>query len=200
MRPCIGTPRRPSCVPWQRPTGRSAPDARLLPVLQERGEVLLTVGRWEEADATLAQALRLAEALGDRRAVAQVQTALGRLAWWQGQLDDATAWLELAVATFGELGDAEGLGEAYQELGTVKVQQGDRAAGRVLYRAEPGDPARYGGQAWATARLSNNMGIIEFTPGQFRVPPNRIIGRAWKSAESWAISGWSRSPSSISGN
>jgi anti-anti-sigma factor len=152
--------------------GVRASDACLLPVLQERGEALVQLGRWEEADMMLTQALRLAESLGDPRSAAHVQIVRGRLARWQGQLAEATTRLDQAESIFTELDDEPGLGQIYHEKGTVRAHQGDRPASRQLFERSLAIRRQFADMPMI-ARLLNNLGIIEVRAGDFESGESR---------------------------
>jgi class 3 adenylate cyclase/tetratricopeptide (TPR) repeat protein len=95
-------------------------DPRRLELLPELGEALLQVGLYQDAEATLDEAIRLGEEAGDRRvkAGASLVRLLVRLRAGDPErwLDEAAATIAEAMAVFQEAGDHAGLAKGWRLL------------------------------------------------------------------------------------
>ncbi len=137
-----------------------------VPVMLKLGGVLELVGRWSEASDLYQKAMTLAEELGDRRAQAQYQTAIGELMRKRNQYAEATDWLEKARLTFEELGDRAGVAQVLHFAGSVAAQQGNYNLAQVRYEAslfireELDDKPRI-------ASLLSNLGIVARYQGDY---------------------------------
>jgi adenylate cyclase len=108
-------------------------DPQRLSIYKDLGDVLIRVGRWDEARDTYQQALELAQQLDDQPAQAWCQTAMGELVRRQGLYSEASAWFKRAQTSFDDLGDQVGAGRVLKLRGTLAWGQGDYEAARVLY-------------------------------------------------------------------
>jgi predicted ATPase/DNA-binding SARP family transcriptional activator len=99
--------------------------------LQVLGSVAREQGRYARAVELHAESLAVAEAAGDRWAVASAHGYLAFVSWLQRDFDRAAAEAGTALAMFRELGDVEGAAWSLISLGTVARYQGEveRAAG-----------------------------------------------------------------------
>jgi non-specific serine/threonine protein kinase len=104
----------------------------------QQGDLPAAGARYEEA-------LRLAEALGDRGLIASARIGLGHVAFFTGDLDAAQRLQEQALALRRELGDRRGVAGAVANLGETAHRRGDQA----------GAPARYE-EALAVMRALGN--------------------------------------------
>ena len=148
---------------------------RLLPLLDQGGRVdallklgnvLELVGNWRRAEEVDAEALALAESLGDARASAACQTALAEVARKQGRYDDAFERLERAARGFRALGDEGGVGRVLHLIGTVAAQRGDYAKAVENYEASLAIRERTGDKA-SMGSLLSNLGIVAEYRGDY---------------------------------
>jgi adenylate cyclase len=162
------------------------------PVLLRLGEVLVVLGRWDEAREQFQQALSLAEERGDRRALAQAQTVTGEFYRKQGRYPDALDFLEQARAGFESLNDEPGLGQVLHSAGSLSGQQGNFEAAQSYYtrsleiRRRLHDLPRI-------ASLLSNLGIVARQTRQYdqarslyleSLTIRRELGDAWAIATS----------------
>jgi class 3 adenylate cyclase/tetratricopeptide (TPR) repeat protein len=105
--------------------------SRLLPLLPrgEQAEIALRLGRacqfigeWQRAQAAYRQA---AENAPGPRLLARAHLARGALLRWQGDLDEARRWMEIARAALEQDGDLDGLKDALRELGVAAWNEGE---------------------------------------------------------------------------
>ncbi len=150
------------------PADTSRFDLLRLPLYRDLGDVLTLVGRWGEARSAYQQALELAVAMGDASAQAQNQTALGKLLWKQGALDEAWQWLERAQVAFAKAGDQVGTGEVLQQKGTVAIQQGNYEEARALFEESLAIRRSLGHKA-KVAHLLNNLGLVAKRQGDLEL-------------------------------
>lgn len=124
-------------------------------LLLKRGDVLLVIARWTDAEEDYQAALTLAE--GSQNALARVrcQRALGMQENYHGNLLAARQWLEQAVAGAEALGDTLLAAQCVLDLATVEYYLGDTARyARVQARLELALPhARQGGDLKTVAQI-----------------------------------------------
>ncbi|MFN8499076.1 MAG: tetratricopeptide repeat protein [Anaerolineae bacterium] len=135
-------------------------------VILKLGQVLELVGRWDEVDALYRRGLAEAEALGDRRAEARCQSAIGWLLRKRNQNAEAAQWLAEAQVVFEQLGDQAGLGQTLHFAGAVATQQGDRDRARELWQQSL-QIRRDIGEKAVVATLLNNLGIVAHLEGNY---------------------------------
>ena len=93
--------------------------------LQVLGSVAREQGRHARSVELHAESLAVAEAAGDRWAVASAHGYLAFVSWLQRDFDRATAEAGTALAMFRDLGDVEGAAWSLISLGTVARYQGE---------------------------------------------------------------------------
>ncbi len=108
-------------------------DVRRLEILQPLAVALADMGRFEEAQAVLQEAIQGGRALGDRRIELRAATRAKFI--WMLRAPEAThagalADMELAIPAFEQLGDDVGLAEALRFLGILNLWAG--RAGEAL--------------------------------------------------------------------
>lgn len=132
-------------------------------VILKLGQVLGTVGKWDEAKDLYLEGLKAAGSLGDRqgarRAQARCQAALGELFRKRSAYPEATRWLEQAREGFDSVDDPEGLGQVLHSSGTLAAQQGDYPAATSYYYASLALRQMIGDQT-NIANLYNNLGVV----------------------------------------
>jgi predicted ATPase/class 3 adenylate cyclase len=114
------------------------PDARIrnltrVMTLFEAGWQSISIGRYEEAQRWLEEALSIARELGDRQWVARVLQPLGIAALGNGNLAEARSHAEEAVELAREFGDQRELAAALTGLAQIVRIQGDLDAAEPLY-------------------------------------------------------------------
>jgi predicted ATPase/DNA-binding SARP family transcriptional activator len=100
--------------------------------LQVLGSVAREQGRYARSMELHAESLAIAEAAGDRWAVASAHGYLGFAAWLQRDFEQATAECTTALAIFRDLGDIEGIAWSLLSLGTVARYQGEHDRAEAL--------------------------------------------------------------------
>lgn len=113
--------------------------------LNNVGIILMSRGRYAEAEPYLLEGLHTNEQEGDRRGVAHSRASLGELCYRQGHLDRAAAWLDQALELAAEIEDRQA-----HTLAAVYRARVHCAGGRLAEAAETlkladvqqvGDPA-----------------------------------------------------------
>jgi DNA-binding CsgD family transcriptional regulator/tetratricopeptide (TPR) repeat protein len=94
-----------------------------------------------EAHAARAEAMQIAEQLGDTRSVGVAQRWLSRLSWFLARNEDSERWAARAIATLEPLGDSSELAMAYSNLAQLR-----------MLANEPGPAIEWGNRAIAMAR------------------------------------------------
>ena len=100
--------------------------------LQVLGSVAREQGRYTRAVELHAESLAVAEAAGDRWAMASAHGYLAFASWLQRDFGRATEEASTALADFRELGDVEGAAWSLISPGTVARYQGDAERASVL--------------------------------------------------------------------
>ncbi|MCB0637853.1 MAG: tetratricopeptide repeat protein, partial [Lewinella sp.] len=91
-----------------------------------RGKLLEVLGNWEESEAALQQALKLAKPTHDVLLIGQANNQMGHLLLLKGDYEAAKAFLERAIGLFESVDEKErGLALAYGNLGNLYFRQGD---------------------------------------------------------------------------
>jgi DNA-binding SARP family transcriptional activator/tetratricopeptide (TPR) repeat protein len=99
--------------------------ARRAHVMRRLGEVLLLLGRYQEARDLYERALALAGTVAERSTQARCRVALGRLARLKGDYAGAMSWLEQARRDYQALDDLPGMADTLWGLGAVYWSQLD---------------------------------------------------------------------------
>lgn len=107
--------------------------------LNNAGIILMSGGRYAEAETYLAAGLAANEEDGDRRGIAHSRASLGELAFRRGKLEDASRWLRQALELALEIEDATCRTTAALFLARVQAFVGDSVPETVLaeHLAEP---------------------------------------------------------------
>lgn len=138
------------------------------------GEVLVVVGRWDEALERYTAALALFEARAEAAAAARCRTLIGELLRKQGRHAEAHQWLDRALADFAALGDEGGRAQTLNIAGTLSLHEGDYAAARRQYEACLG-LARALGDKVLEGRVLSNLGIVAFHEGDADAARRRFV-------------------------
>jgi non-specific serine/threonine protein kinase len=165
------------------PEGRAALDAvleRLGPDDLSAGYSVLTalggVAYWQRdlfgGEALCTEAVRLAEQLGDRHAIAEALYALSFPVWQQGRLEEASEIADRAQQLFTELGDSDGTGRTLWLHGIVaamtgKLDTAERLLTRSVERQRGGSGTYYLG--WSLRMLGRTL-LLQGRPAEARVP------------------------------
>jgi len=123
------------------------------------GGLNYALGNYAEAQTILAEAVRLARASGDSRALWLALYALGDVNWWLGKLDDAKVALDegLPLARALEKESLEAELSVLNRMGTLAISQGDLAEAERLL-SEVHTRAVAAGYRGLTMMALNNLG------------------------------------------
>jgi DNA-binding SARP family transcriptional activator len=124
--------------------------------LQVLGSVAREQGRYARAMELHGESLSIAEAAGDRWAVASAHGYLGFACWLQATFERATEECTVALRMFRELDDVEGVAWSLLSLGTISRLQGDGAQAATLLQESRSLAERIGfreGMAWSLEQL-----------------------------------------------
>jgi predicted ATPase/DNA-binding SARP family transcriptional activator len=100
--------------------------------LQVLGSVAREQGRYARAMELHAESLAIAEAAGDRRAMASAHGYLAFASWLQRDFGEAASEAGTALAMFRDLGDVEGTAWSLISLGTIARYRGDAERAAAL--------------------------------------------------------------------
>ena len=140
-------------------------DDEKVPIMLMLGQVLVIVGRWQDADHLYQKALAVANATEDQKSQAGCQLAIGEMLRKRGQFADALSWFNRARSGFIQLNDQEGLGKVLHSLGTLYAQQGDYPSATRYYEQSMDIRLSLGDQI-NIANLLNNLGILARYAGE----------------------------------
>jgi predicted ATPase/class 3 adenylate cyclase/DNA-binding CsgD family transcriptional regulator len=152
-------------------------------------------GDYAQAKVLCEERLRYARSGGDRRGIASVSVALGKLASEQGDHERAKKLLQASRESFSELGDRNGLAAALLHGAHAARARGDRAEAAEQFGASLRIYEELGavwgiadsleglagiagdlGQSECAAQLFSSAAALRETAG-FRLPPQRAIMR-----------------------
>ena len=148
---------------------------RLLPLLEgmDAVDVVLRLGDarqlvdgWVDAEGTFRSALELAEASDDERGEVRARSALGYVLAHTGEMVEARALLDAAVADAVELSDPETIITTLEHLGFVAWQQGDYD-GSIAASLRLVDVARAADDGRAECRALDALGLAFWRTGAF---------------------------------
>jgi class 3 adenylate cyclase/tetratricopeptide (TPR) repeat protein len=94
-------------------------------VLLSLGEVHQLIGEWSEAESSYREALSAAEKASRSREQARSRAAIGNLLSYTESYDEATRWLEVAVAELDRLGEREELSRVLEHLSYTYFRKPD---------------------------------------------------------------------------
>lgn len=161
-------------------------------IYRKLGDVLVLIGRWEQAKESFQAALRAAEEANDPAAQAWCRLSLGEFFRKKGQFQEATQYLTQARQEFDRLEDIQGTGQVLHYWGTMAAQQGDYDAARTNYEASL-EIRRQLDDKPNIAALLSNMGIVARFQGdstqakvlfEESLATRREIGNRWAVAVS----------------
>jgi len=93
--------------------------------LLNKGGILELIGRWEEGEAALSQALELARKNDDFLRIGKAKNHLGHLLMLRGNYEDAGKYLNTAAAFFESVNFKRGIVKVYGNLGNLYLRQGN---------------------------------------------------------------------------
>ncbi len=96
----------------------------------ERALPLIEMGRFQEAEAALEEALAGMRALGDQAKIGHVYTAFGELRYRQGRPEEAIPWLERAIRHWEERGEGGHAARAHALMALALEATDPKAARR----------------------------------------------------------------------
>ncbi len=141
------------------------PDDAAAGLLNLRGVACTRLGRHEDADAALQQALARATAAGDALAAARAQLNIAHLDRRRGRTADAVQGLQRAAAAFTEAGHVAGRALALNNLGVLQRDLGDLHRARALL-GEALALRRRTGDAHGAASSLGSLALAELEAGQ----------------------------------
>lgn len=163
----------------QRRAGTSAGEAdrqigRLAEVYVRQGDLYTQLGRYEDAERALGQALAQRQALQDPVGEAQVLRSMGFLRWHQGRYQEAVAYNEAALALDRRRDDLASVAMDLTNLGAVLRNIGDHARARdcleeaqALYQAV-NRPARQALTLYSIANIDRELGGLDLAMAQYQ--------------------------------
>ncbi len=126
----------------------------------EQGEIDTARERYEES-------LEIAEALGERKQLANVLNGLGAvLSDGMGRIAESRPYFERCVDIYRELGDRAGVAKGLNNLGRVVLHAGDTAGARALFEESLAE-RRAIGSVQGVAKSALNLVILETRLGAF---------------------------------
>ncbi len=135
--------------------------------LNQLGGLLVSMGRFEEAQERFEAALAIFSEIGDESEQASVRNALGQLAFTRGQTDRGFALYEEAIAQARAAGSSSQLAHSLDSLAWQLGVQGEHQAAREaalealsIHEAE--------GDEWGLGNVYNTLGSIESGVGDYR--------------------------------
>jgi class 3 adenylate cyclase/tetratricopeptide (TPR) repeat protein len=156
------------------PAGIDDAAGRLAEVYVRQGDLHTQLGRYEDAERALGQALTRRQALGDPVGEAHVLRSMGFLRWHQGRYDEAVAYNEAALAIDRRREDMAAVAMDLTNLGAVLRNIGDHARARecleeaqALYQAV-GRPARQAFTLYSIANIARDLGDLDLAMDQYQ--------------------------------
>lgn len=157
------------------PASGAVDDAgRLADIHVRQGDLYTQLGRFEDAERALGEALRRREALDDEAGQAHVLRSMGFLRWHQGRYQEAVAYNEAALAIDHRRDDGSAAAMDLTNLGAVLRNIGDHARALQclnqaldLYEAA-GRPARQAFTLYSIANINRELGVLELAMDQYR--------------------------------
>jgi class 3 adenylate cyclase/tetratricopeptide (TPR) repeat protein len=147
---------------------------RLAEVYVRQGDLHTQLGRYEDAERALDQALARRQALGDPAGEAHVLRSMGFLRWHQGRYDEAVGCNEAALAIDRRREDPAAMAMDLTNLGAVLRNIGDHARARdcleeaqELYQAV-GRPARQAFTLYSIANIARDLGDLDLAMAQYQ--------------------------------
>jgi class 3 adenylate cyclase/tetratricopeptide (TPR) repeat protein len=147
---------------------------RLAEVYVRQGDLHTQLGRYEDAERALGQALARRQALGDPMGEAHVLRSMGFLRWHQGRYDEAVGCNEAALAIDRRRQDLAAMAMDLTNLGAVLRNIGDHGRARdcleeaqALYQAV-GRPARQAFTLYSIANIARDLGDLELAMAQYQ--------------------------------
>lgn len=163
--PKVGLQLQRQAEEWFR--AHNQPDGRLITLLRMAVDHRM-LGDYEASLDIIDRALDMIERLGaSQQLEAEACQTRGLCLYWMGKLDDATTWLERALAIYEALNDARSVAMARIALGLVHMDMGAFAQARDDYKSS----LDYWLQTQDTIRQAtvyNNLGVLYHYEGHYR--------------------------------
>jgi tetratricopeptide (TPR) repeat protein len=103
-------------------------------IITDKGDVLLTLGRFDEAAASYEDGIQRATALGYVRGVGVGEVQLGMARHNQGRLEEALSAYEKARGTFEALGEPRVVATVWHQIGAIHRESGSFEAAERAYK------------------------------------------------------------------
>lgn len=132
----------------------------------ERGNILIHIGEYSQAEQAFAAALSLAEEWGDALAVAECYYHMGRILNMQGAHPQALDWLGQAETAFKGLDAPLWLARTYEQLGNINTRQGQHAEAELFLNCAL-EIVESLGEKRLKARLLSVGGTLSFFQGDY---------------------------------
>ena len=135
--------------------------------LNNQGQQLLTIGRFQEALPLFEQALMIVREIGERQGEGVILSNIGAVYHNLGRYEQALATYEEALAIRTEVGDRAGVGQTLNNIGLVYSNLGRYEQALATYdqalaiRTEVGDRAGEGATLNNIAEVYSNLGRYE---------------------------------------
>jgi tetratricopeptide (TPR) repeat protein len=140
---------------------------RRIDALHDYGDVLLVLGRIDDALAAFREMLTLAYRLDLRNKGGAAHNRIGRLYRELGSLEEAEAHLTTALALFEAAGDERGVASSIDDLGKLYWLKGEYESALLYTRAGLGRRHKLGDRRSIALSL-NNLGLVLQDSGEFR--------------------------------
>jgi class 3 adenylate cyclase/tetratricopeptide (TPR) repeat protein len=157
------------------------------PLLHALSEVWRFTGEWQQAEQACRQALALAEASGDRRAVADCARTLGALVARTQSYDAALPWLEQARAIYEAIDHQAGLSRVLELLSFTHYQLGNTGQAQAAAERQLEVAAAIGDQVGRSDALAQ-IGLALTQLGDF----DQALGALRQSLEIATVAGYRR--------
>ncbi len=133
-----------------------------------KGRVLSSLERYQEAQQQYQRALEIFEALGDRADMASSYHQLGILAYLEGDYQEARRQYQRALEIFEELGDRADMARGYHQLGILAQQQGDYQEAQQQYQRSLEIFEEQLGNRADMAKSYHQLGILAYLQGDYQ--------------------------------
>jgi tetratricopeptide (TPR) repeat protein len=140
---------------------------RRIDALHDYGDVLLLLGRIDEALAIFREMLTLAYRLDLRNKGGAAHNRIGRLYRELGSLDEAGSHLTTALTLFEAAGDERGVASSIDDLGKLYWLKGEYESALLYTRAALARRHKLGDRRSIALSL-NNLGLVLQDSGEFR--------------------------------
>ncbi len=147
---------------WRKDNNKEA----LAKTLLNKAKVLKLIGRWEECQQLLTEALAIAHQLSDQILLGRTNNKLGDLLLLKGEYELADKYLEKAARYFEVSNDALGRSKVYGNLGNLYFRQGHYLQAKEFFIRSI-DTSRKLEHRSANAQIVSNLGLTYMNQGNY---------------------------------